>query len=268
MSDLPQWAESILADPVTKHSVRPGVFQRVDGIIDARVFLKNSYGYRSWADGQVAYEAFARSDAAQVEDYRAEIEYDRPVYGHFRMGGRILDCGGGAGTVRQFLNEDVEFVSTDPWVQAPHANSPERRAAYSCLSRKLTFIAATAEFQPFLANSFDWVHLRSMIDHVQVPDLVMLEAKRVLRPDGRMLIGSYVEGGRCGVITVRQRARHMIATGLSLAGIQRWKDHHVWHPTYKQLLKLVTDSGLKVEDTYWQPHWNDTVCYVCAVKRD
>jgi ubiquinone/menaquinone biosynthesis C-methylase UbiE len=175
-------------------------------------------------------------------------------------------AGGGAGTVREFLADDVEFVSTDPWLQAPVAIQATQKAAYSCLSRPLNFIGATAEFQPFIAESFDWVHMRSMLDHVQVADLALLEARRVLKLGGRILIGLYVDGGKSGVVSFERQLKDTIKSGLELLGIERWKDHHIWHPTYKNLLKIITDNGFAIEDTYWQPQWKDMVCYVCARK--
>jgi len=135
------------------------------------------------------------------------------------------------------------------------------------LNTPLNFIAATAEFQPFVAESFDWVHMRSMLDHVQVPDLALLEARRVLKPGGHVLIGLYVEGGKSGLISWERRIKDTIKAGLEWIGIDRWKDHHVWHPTYASLTKLIQDNGFVIQDTYWQPHWNDNVCYVSAVKR-
>ena len=266
MIELQTWVKTILADPITKEPANLENFKITDGVIDARVFLKNTHGYSAWAEGQVEYENSAEHDRTSVNSYKAEIDYDRPIYEHYRLQGRILDCGGGTGTVREFLSNDVEFISTDPWLYAPLVSSSARKAAYTCLSQPLNFIASTAEFQPFLAESFDWVHMRSMIDHVQVPDLVMLEAKRVLKKGGKVLIGLYVEGGKSGVSTLMQRAKDWIKVHLALVGIDRWKDHHVWHPTYKELLQLIIDNGFIVEDTYWQPHWNDTVCYVCARK--
>lgn len=266
MIELQMWAKSILANPVTKQPVNPEIFQIIDGIIDARVFLRNTHGYSTWAEGQVECEDWIEQDRTSVDGYKAEIEYDRPIYEHYRLQGRILDCGGGAGTVREFLSNDVEFISTDTWLHAPFASSAARKNAYSCLAQPLNFLAATAEFQPFIAESFDWVHMRSMIDHVQVPELAMLEAHRVLKNGGRVLIGLYVEGGRNGVISMKQRAKDWIKVGLASVGIDRWKDHHVWHPTYKELLKLISDNGFTVEDTYWQPYWNDNVCYICARK--
>lgn len=269
MTTPQSWLIAILANPITKQPCKPEAFNTVQGVIDARVSLKNTHGYSDWAEGQHFYEEeFSGKDRASAEAYQTEIDYDRPIYEHYQMAGRVLDCGGGAGTVREYLSDDVEFVSTDPWLQAPVANSPARKAAYTCLNRPLNFIAAAAEFQPFLAESFDWVHMRSMLDHVQMVDLALLEAKRVLKPGGRILIGLYVDGGKSGVISFERRLRDSIKVVLELVGIDRWKDHHIWHPTYKGLVKLITDNGLVIEDIYWQPQWKDMVCYVCARKPD
>lgn len=57
---------------------------------------------------------------------------------------------------------------------------------YNCLNAPLNFIGATAEFQPFVSGAFDWVHMRSMLDHVQVVDLALIEANRVLKADGKI----------------------------------------------------------------------------------
>ena len=266
MISLEPWVLTILADPVTKQSCKPEAFNNIEGVIDARVFLKNTHGYSEWAEGQDEYEDDANKGSTTLAEYQTGIEGARPIYQHYQMAGRILDCGGGAGTVREHLSDDVEFVSTDPWLQAPFASSAQRKAAYTSLNRPLNFIAATAEFQPFVEGSFDWVHMRSMLDHVQVVDLALLEAKRVLKPGGCILIGLYVDGGKSGVISFEVRIKESIKAVLEFVGIERWKDHHIWHPTYKKLLKLIADNGFAIEDTYWQPQWKDQVCYVCARK--
>lgn len=170
MIELQPWVKSILAHPVTEQPCKPEAFNSAQGVIDARVFLKNTHGYSEWAEGQDEYEDDANKGRASLGEYQAEIEGARPIYQHYQMAGRILDCGG-AGTVREYLPDDVEFISTDPWQHAHVASSPARKAAYTCLNRPLNFIAATAEFQPFIAESFDWVHMRSMLDHVQVVDM-------------------------------------------------------------------------------------------------
>lgn len=96
MTNLQPWVTAILANPVTKQACQPEVFTIVQGVIDARVFLRNTHGYSDWAEGQHFYEEeLSGKDATTVEAYQIEINYDRPIYQHFQMAGRVLDCGGG-----------------------------------------------------------------------------------------------------------------------------------------------------------------------------
>ena len=260
----------LLADPVTKKPTTESAFPKINGIIDARIFLKNTYGYKEWFDGQISYEKLAsnsrKETQAEVEKYRIEIEYDRPIYEHFKMNGTILDVGGGCGTVREFLSTQVQFISIDPYINCLYEVRKSRQEAYTCFSHPLNFVAATAEFLPFVSESFDWIHMRSMIDHVQIPDLALMEARRVLNPDGKLLLGLYVEGGKFCIFNTKQRIKKLLKKLFCLFGIDRWKDHHIWHPTYNGLIKLLEDNGFKIEDVYWQPHFVDQVCYICASK--
>ena len=49
-------------------------------------------------------------------------------------------------------------------------------------------------------------------------------------------------------------------------GISRFKDRHIFHPTYAALQKIVIENGLVIDDVYWQPQWKDTVCYMVCRK--
>jgi len=266
---LDDWVINILTDPVSKKSRLPHEFHSINGVIDARVFLKNTYGFTDWKIGQDFYEHEEASGAGynnQVEAYKNEIDYDRPIYQHFKMNGDILDLGGLTGNVREFLSEDARFVSVDPFIDGIFQIPPARKEAYKCLSRPLNFIGSMAEFIPFQADAFDWVHMRSMLDHVQVPDLALKEVYRVLKPDGKVLVGLYVEGGKSGRKPLMRFIKDVIRESLGWFRINRFKDYHTWHPSYVNLLKLLTDNGFEVQDSYWQPYWNDQVVYVLASK--
>lgn len=267
---LESWVVDILANPITKRKVTIQEFKSVDGVLDARVLLKNTFGFSEWMVGQTEYEkweATGQGYALKVESYKAEITYDRTVYEHFHLEGIVLDVGGGAGTVREFLPEHVKFVSVDPWLSCLHEIPRARIEAYSCLNRPLNFIGAVSEFLPFIDSQFDWVHMRSMLDHVQVPDLALLEAYRVLKNGGNLLVGLSVDGGKSGNISTKQKIKNLIKYGLSFVGINKWEDHHIWHPTFSALTKLLEDNGFVVKDVYWQPHWKDQVCYILAKKQ-
>jgi len=119
MIPLEPWVLSILADPITKQPVKPNTCKIMHGIIDARVHLKNTYGYSAWEEGQIEYETWEENCTTSIEEYNEEIKYDKPIYEYYTMQGRILDCGGGAGRIREFLAQNIEFISTDPWLEAP-----------------------------------------------------------------------------------------------------------------------------------------------------
>jgi Methyltransferase domain len=124
--------------------------------------------------------------------------------------------------------------------------------AYPCLDQHLNFIAACAEFLPFQSNSFDWVHMRSMLDHVQSPDLADGGPSR-LKPTGQLVIRLYVDGGKSGKRTLERQLKEIARTILVACGVTRHKDHHTFHPTFANLCKIITDNRFSLDDVYWQP---------------
>ena len=266
---LDNWAISILADPITKAPCTINNFAIYKGIIDARTSMKNTLGYKEWEIGQDAYEVLEATGAGyqkEVAQYKKEIGYDKPIYDKFKLKGDILDVGGLIGTVREFLDGDIRYISIDPFIDAIFKIPKSKIEAYKCLNEKFNFVGSLAEFIPFQSESFDWVHMRSMLDHVHVPDLALKEAFRVLKPNGSLLVGLYVEGGRSGKKNLLRLFKDITKVVLELIGIKKYKDFHTWHPTYDNLLKLLTDNGFKVRESFWQPYWEDQVVYVLASK--
>jgi ubiquinone/menaquinone biosynthesis C-methylase UbiE len=258
---LDQWVLEILADPITKLPTMPNAIGISEGVIDARRFMKNTVGFQQWNGGQSHYENWER---ATIEDYKKEREVDAPVYDHIKMLGRVLDVGGSIGAIREFLPKETQFVSVDPFLGCLDHIPPAKKAVYPCLSERLNFVASCAEFLPFIAQSFDWVHMRSMLDHVHSPDLALCEARRVLKPDGKLVIGLYVDGGKTGRRSLDRQLKEILRPAFTTIGFKRFEDHHLFHPTFANLRKIVIDNGFRIEDVYWQPAWRDTVCYVTA----
>ena len=38
------------------------------------------------------------------------------------------------------------------------------------------------------------------------------------------------------------------------------------HPTLSNLKKIIMDNKFYIKDIYWQPYWNNKVCYILASK--
>jgi ubiquinone/menaquinone biosynthesis C-methylase UbiE len=270
LDQIDEWAARLLANPITKMPALLSDFKVVNGIIDARVLLKNTYGYKDWVTGQAEYESWVSSldtDAISLKNtVLEEIERDRATYSHFKLNGDILDVGGGFGLLREFLPLGARLISIDPFIEALNQIPKATSTAYTRLNSKLNFIGGLAEFLPFQKESFDWVHMRSMLDHVQVPDLAIKEALRVLKTNGVLLVGLYVEGGEHETVSPMRRLKNIVKHFLEYIGIERYKDFHTWHPSYKNLLKLIEDNGFIVQESFWQPGWNNEVVYVAAKK--
>ena len=81
---LNKFGASVIADPITKTPVNFMDHFNEHGVIDLRVFLKNSPGYESWINGQNEFKKILKAGGAIEENsttgYLNEIEYDRVVY--------------------------------------------------------------------------------------------------------------------------------------------------------------------------------------------
>jgi ubiquinone/menaquinone biosynthesis C-methylase UbiE len=96
----------------------------------------------------------------------------------FRGHESLLDAGCGNGGVARLLRERVrEVIAIDV----------ERFAEWEDLSG-LTFRVADAEQLPFEDSSFDLVHSKDALHHMEAPERALAEYARVLKPGGRALI--------------------------------------------------------------------------------
>lgn len=43
-----------------------------------------------------------------------------------------------------------------------------------------------------------------------------------------------------------------IAKGVAISFVSRYKDHHMWHPSYSSLMALCSGCGFDLEKEYWQ----------------
>lgn len=281
---LDNWVKEIIVDPLSKepltindeNSFLVSPYGRKypikDGIFDLRLLNnETTTDQRIWKDGQHEYERWSASLVSQdqSQDYFAEIEGVREVYEDIPVEGRCLDVGGHRGTLRQFLTSGQQYITCDPFLNGFDGldKQPNLLKAYPFLLEPVNFVCCDAEFLPFSSVSFQTVHMRSVIDHFLSPELAINEAYRVLRTDGALIVGLFVYGGKQGKPAIKYLVKELVREALVAAGMKRFKDYHVWHPTYLELTELISGCGFKIEKVHWQKGYDDTVCYVCARKR-
>ena len=120
---------------------------------------------------------------AAVQDMRGE-ETERRLARLLPLTGeeRALDVGTGAGAIAIGLAPLVlEVVGID---LVPELLGEARKRAPANVS----FIEGDAYALPFPSDSFDLVATARTLHHVQRPELVLAEMRRVLRPGGTMLV--------------------------------------------------------------------------------
>ena len=275
---LDAWVKNLLVDPLNKDSltftdsdVVKSSYGREYGIIDNILDLRVhgpmvTPDQKNWLEGQVHYEKWLKDIGSRNldQDYSLERKQDQAVYDEFDLSGRVLDVGGGDGRIRAYVDNDA-YVCCDPFLNAPIANlnNSDLTNVYPFINDPLNFVCCYSEHLPFKSSSFDVVHMRSCIDHFFNPVLSLNEAYRVLSSNGSILVGLYVDGGKSGK---EDRIKHFVKDILAGIGIARFKDYHIWHPTYVALTQLIEDCGFTVTKEHWQEGYADRVVYLQCKK--
>lgn len=280
---LDRWVREIIVDPLSKEPLTINVentfilspygrkYPIKDEIFDLRLLNNETTAdQKIWNEGQREYERFSASVASQdqKQDYFAEIEGVREVYDDIPLEGSCLDVGGHHGRLRHFLSPEQDYITCDPFYHGfdDLDKQPNLLRAYPFLLEPVNFVCCDAEFLPFKSTFFQTVHMRSVIDHFLSPELALNEAYRVLKTDGALIVGLTVHGGKTGKPKIKFLAKEIVKEALIAVGMKRFKDYHLWHPTYKELIKLISNCGFRIENVHWQKGYNDTVCYVLARK--
>ncbi len=279
--------------PFPKRVVRTGKNQ--EEVFDFRI-VRPAYctpmGFESWANAQSEFEHFhdktVMSDSLQ--GYLDEIDSVREIYTiEYDIKGQVLDVGGHQGRLRHYLGSDVSlYVSADPYVEifADIESQPNLLRAYPCLQEPCNFISAHAEYLPFKAGSFDWVHMRSVVDHFADPFLAFLEAYRCSKVGGKLLVGLAIMEKKYELdnkVTLparvaRKLKRDVFPSLLSaiskrllhlriLDNVNRHKDDHMFRLTYRELMDLYVRTGWHIVKEHWQKPPCEFCIYACGEKR-
>lgn len=129
-----------------------------------------------------------RDYAKQARAYDSTRSASPSVLGPLREGlagapGRgLLDIGGGTGNYSQAL-------AAEGWQPLVADRSPQMLARAE--TKGLTTVLADAIKLPLADQSFDAAMLVSMIHHVDTPEQALAEARRVLRPGGRLALMAF-----------------------------------------------------------------------------
>ena len=262
-----------------------GSYLLVDGhggpIYDFRIHHPSyliPHSVQQWNAIQKKYEAFDGESAGRdnLQEYLDEIDSVKEIYTtDFQISGSVLDVGGHQGRLRHYLSKDDlnRYVSVDPLIESfRSANKPNLMKAYPCLSLPCNFLSCYAENLPFKMHSFDWVHMRSVVDHFADPYAAFKEAYRVLKPDGHLLIGLAIEKQMAfSYIDIVRRVIQKTRSGGVLFALKsifgKLGHDHNFRLTHETLCDLLSVTGFEVVKEQWQKSPYSYVIYLSARKR-
>lgn len=246
-----------------------------------------------WAKAQQAYESWlvqwrTENDSVPSRMKAVDAGFD-DVYSEIKLDGKVLDVAGDIGTVVTQADLDPEqYVSLDvmridfPAIERDHPNY----ARHYIRSRHCPMIQGSAEFLPVKDLYFDTVQMRGCIDHFTAPHVALMEAFRVLKPGGSVVVGVTLEGAyqmedwssvdpgqpslarsvyKAGVDHLKRYPRVFGVATRAKGRLMGQHDHHMFHPTYDAVTELIKSSGFQIEKQVWQKAYHN-VLYVSARK--
>lgn len=231
---------------------------------DFRVGLEFS---KDWINGQSEYELAEKGFLKRINHPEKLSDLDSEVadvYDEIKMRGDVLDVGGAYGfVIKQAGLDPSRYVSIDPvdtdWNRLREYGHIE---AHYSVCKAATRIRGFAEFLPFADASFDFVHMRSCIDHLANPNLALMEVFRVLRRGGRLVVGISLEGSyKIDRTNLKDLVKYMASKSPTFRNIIKLVrlDHHMFHPTIDSLRNLIERNGFKIEKEVWQKAYHNVI---------
>ncbi|MBS5165718.1 MAG: methyltransferase domain-containing protein [Butyricicoccus sp.] len=140
-------------------------------------FNLQNEGKESYAMWQ--YERGANTIAFYTERYTPEEMFRDKV---------VLDVGCGAGGKTMYYASQgvAKIVGMD--IVSHYQEEAEALARQLGYADRFTFVAGDAAQTGFEANSFDTIIMNDAMEHVDRPDLVLAEVRRILKPGGRLYV--------------------------------------------------------------------------------
>lgn len=130
---------------------------------------------------------FARLTARYAGPYEAQVaERKKQLLGELR--GRVVEIGPGAGANLPYYGADIDWIGVEPSVPMQEALLRKARG----LELRGSVVTATAEELPFGTASVDVVVSTLVLCSVTDPRRALAEARRVLRPGGRLVFIEHV----------------------------------------------------------------------------
>jgi ubiquinone/menaquinone biosynthesis C-methylase UbiE len=219
---------------------------------------------KKWAEGQAHYVKFDQQWMSQDEKFYEAVDNEAvQVFGRFPLAGYVLDVGGGFGSAAYQAGVTPDrYISVDPmvrlWKDIPSETAFARH--YQKISRHPR-VPGFAEDLPIKNSIIDTILMRSCLDHFMNPHRALLEARRVLKPDGQLIVALSLDGAyKLGESTLRNRIKGFLKRSIIGDVYEYFFDPHMFHPTHKSLHDLIEGAGFTIAEEFMHSDYHNVIC--------
>lgn len=170
--------------------------------------------------------------------------------------GRVLEVGCGPGSIRKHLAGAVHYFGVDPLLANEAVDFP--------------FVVGVAEFLPFHDDSFDHLIVRSALDHFCFLNRFLAEAKRILRPGGRLFVEQVIHEIR-GPISAAKVLAHAMKDWLDDLGEKSHRDapKHISEFSHGKLVEECRQFFAVERHVEYNRNWyTPTQVFLCLTPRN
>lgn len=222
----------------------------------------------AWGEGQRHYEEYNKKWVSHDAAFYQSVDTETTdIYRQIPLTGEVLDVGGGFGLVTKHAGVDSrQIICIDPMVCKWESIPPSTYKEHYALLANVVRIPGYAEHLPFANGVFDTVHMRSCLDHFANPHRALLEARRVLKADGKLVVGLALEGAfKLDNSGLMNTAKRKLKSSFIGDLYEHFFDQHMFHPTEESLRKLVEGAGFQIDQWILQEGYSGVV-YLSATK--
>lgn len=222
---------------------------------DARAHARKQWNALACGELEGDKTTAAYFDAVDQDRFE-QVEWALDYFGfHHFAGKKVLEIGVGQGTdLMRFARSGAECYGVD--ITRNHLNLTQMN--FNLRGKAVDLREADATAIPFPDNHFDCVYSFGVLHHIPEIELVLAEARRVLKPGGKLMIALYHKWSAshaANVLAFGLLRGKLFSIGYSglLATIERGADGVSIKPYVRLYGKretkaILTKSGFAVED--------------------
>lgn len=218
---------------------------------------------------------FGNSSKEKIDQYQKHIRDVEwaAIAPHIPANASFLDvgCGAGYSMVKAKSDKNCVVSGIDPSPYEHGVNRLWEEAVGSQKPDELNIVKGDGENLPFENNSFDVVYTSHVLEHVNSESQFLSEAKRVLKPDGVLILGvptaemAWLNLFSNLIFTTHQRLFNFIFGKAKVFSVGKVSWKHVFLPPSHSFPEQTILYDLK---HYRVSNWRKTVSSVFSIEQE